>query len=215
MVNEFGEIILSNEEELKELDQLLINKIKNVGFVRFFREFIDCVKKLEFYCIKFFPERDVIYEAFFAELGGINLLSLPKKFVLNELTNMDLAIILHEVSHFKHLTLSNGMYMSPNIPDESGVDYKKLQDKFNVEYEAYYRSMYYNSIYEMNIRNEIIEANKLNLLHVLNMNGLTTRHYDEKEREIILKNVNPKDLIYTGKRIDLDNKLTNKEKSNE
>jgi hypothetical protein len=47
------------------------------------------------------------------------------------------------------------------------------------------------------------------------MNGLTTRHYDEKEREIILKNVNPKDLIYTGKRIDLDNKLTNEEKSNE
>jgi len=215
MVNEFGEIILSNEEELKELDSLLINKINNVGFVRFFREFIDCVRELEFYCIKFFPERDVDYAAFFAELGGINLLSLPKKFVVNDLTNIDLAIILHEASHFRHLTLSKGLYMSPNISDDSGTDYSKPQDKFNIEYEAYYRSMYYNSIYEMNIRNEVIEVNKKNLLYVLNKNGLTTRHYNKDEKEIILKNVNPRDLIYTGKRLDLDNKLTNKEKSNE
>jgi hypothetical protein len=105
--------------------------------------------------------------------------------------------------------------MSPNISDDSGTDYSKPQDKFNIEYEAYYRSMYYNSIYEMNIRNEVIEVNKKNLLYVLNKNGLTTRHYNKDEKEIILKNVNPRDLIYTGKRLDLDNKLTNKEKSNE
>jgi hypothetical protein len=60
----------------------------------------------------------------------------------------------------------------------------------------------------MNLRDDIVYANKKNLFNVLNMNGLTTRPYNEDERKKILENVVPNDLIYTGTKLNLDNKLT-------
>jgi hypothetical protein len=210
MINEFNEIILTTDEELNELDSLLLKNIKNEGFVKFFRRFIDDMKlKLEFYGIKFFPERKTEdYKAFFINYNEVNILSLPKEYVNSNVDNKALAIILHEVSHFYHLALAGGMYIAPNLSDKHLIDYSKCQGKFDIEYEAYYRSMVYNQVYDMGIRDEIIEVNKSNLLSVLAGNGMLYRSYTEEELKKLESVVLPGDLIFTGKPINLDNKLT-------
>lgn len=210
MINEFNEIVLTTDEELNELDSLLLKNIKNEGFIKFFRKFIDDMKlKLEFYGVKFFPERETeYYKAFFINYNEINILSLPKEYVNSNIDNHALAIILHEVSHFYHLALSGGMYLAPNLSGKALIDYAKCQGKFDIEYEAYYRSMYYNQVYDMGIRDEIIETNKSNLLSVLIQNGMLYRYYTEEELKKLKSVVLPGDLIFTGKPINLDNKLT-------
>jgi hypothetical protein len=211
---EFNDIVFSGEDEVKRLKLNTNNK----GFNKFFDDFINEMIKLEFYAIKFFSERDSTYEAFFSNIGGIGILALPRKFLESkELSSKDLSKILHEIGHFTHLMMSNGEFMTPRLYENRAVcleDYRNLQDKFNIEYETYYRSLYYNSIYDMDLRESIVEVNKLNLLNVLVANGLTTRYYAPDEIDKILPNIVPNDIIYTGERINLDNKLTNSEVKN-
>jgi hypothetical protein len=205
---EYNDIVYS---DMDEINKIKLNT-KNEGFNKFFKDFIDEMTKLEFYCIKFFSKRDAIYDAFFSNIGGIGVLALPKKFLeCKEIDSYGLSIILHEMSHYKHLMMSGGEFMTPRLFENKSVsftDYENIQDRYNIEYEAYYRSLYYNSIYNMNLRDDIVYANKKNLFNVLNMNGLTTRPYNEDERKKILENVVPNDLIYTGTKLNLDNKLT-------
>lgn len=82
-------------------------------------------------------------------------------------------VFIHEASHLLHVSVDRGVYMSPAFKDRpalSGFAGGKVdpnETKY-AEYEAGYRSLYYNQIYEMFPDNSaILKLNVANMTHYM------------------------------------------------
>lgn len=80
-------------------------------------------------------------------------------------------IFVHESSHFMHLVVDKGKFISPSFEHLKPMalaatnGHARSNTKY-LEYEAGYRSLYYNEIYEMYPDNEVIM--ELNLMNMTN-----------------------------------------------
>lgn len=101
----------------------------------------------------------------------------PKTKELTFKDDDEFTIFIHEASHFVHLVCDKGEFISPSFKHLEPMQYAasnghhRSNTKY-IEYEAGYRSLYYNSIYEMFEDNsQIMRMNLMNMLHYMSIKG--------------------------------------------
>lgn len=97
----------------------------------------------------------------------------PKTKELTFKDDDEFTIFIHEASHFMHLVVDKGEFISPSFkhlkPMEHAASNGHLKSNTKyLEYEAGYRSLYFNEIYEMFEDNsQILRMNLMNMMHYM------------------------------------------------
>lgn len=84
---------------------------------------------------------------------------------------------VHEASHFMHMVVDGGKFISPSFEHlepmvHAAFDGHRKSNTKYLEYEAGYRSLYYNEIYEMGPKELYFERNLQNMMHYVYVEGL-------------------------------------------
>lgn len=100
----------------------------------------------------------------------------PKTKELTFKDDDEFTIFIHEASHFLHLVCDKGKFISPSFehlkPMEHAASngHHRSNTKY-LEYEAGYRSLYYNGMYDMFEDNsQIMRMNLMNMMHYMRVN---------------------------------------------
>lgn len=84
---------------------------------------------------------------------------------------------VHEASHFMHLVVDGGKFISPSFDHlepmvHAAFDGHLRSNSKYLEYEAGYRSLYYNEIYEMGPKELYFQGNLRNMLNYVVVDGM-------------------------------------------
>ena len=84
---------------------------------------------------------------------------------------------VHEASHFMHMVVDSGKFISPSFEHlepmvHAAFDGHRRSNTKYLEYEAGYRSLYYNEIYEMGPKELYFKRNLQNMMHYVYVEGL-------------------------------------------
>ena len=84
---------------------------------------------------------------------------------------------VHEASHFMHMVVDGGKFISPSFEHlepmvHAAFDGHRRSNTKYLEYEAGYRSLYYNEIYEMGPKELYFKRNLQNMMHYVYVEGL-------------------------------------------
>lgn len=97
----------------------------------------------------------------------------PKTKELTFKDDDEFTIFIHEASHFMHLVVDKGEFISPSFKHLKPMAYAASNGHLRsntkyLEYEAGYRSLYFNEIYEMFEDNsQILRMNLMNMMHYM------------------------------------------------
>lgn len=87
----------------------------------------------------------------------------------------EFTIFIHEASHFMHLVCDNGKFISPSFQHLKPMEHARNSGHHRsntkyLEYEAGYRSLYFNEVYEMFEDNsQIMRMNLMNMMHYMSV----------------------------------------------
>lgn len=84
---------------------------------------------------------------------------------------------VHEASHFMHMVVDGGKFISPSFEHlepmvHAAFDGHRRSNTKYLEFEAGYRSLYYNEIYEMGPKELYFKRNLQNMMHYVYVEGL-------------------------------------------
>lgn len=84
---------------------------------------------------------------------------------------------VHEASHFMHMVVDGGKFISPSFEHlepmvHAAFDGHRKSNTKYLEFEAGYRSLYYNEIYEMGPKEIYFERNLKNMMNYVRVEGL-------------------------------------------
>ena len=84
---------------------------------------------------------------------------------------------VHEASHFMHLVVDGGKFMSPSFEHlepmvHAAFDGHRQSNTKYLEFEAGYRSLFYNEVYEMGPKELYFRRNLTNMLNYVSVDGL-------------------------------------------
>ena len=84
---------------------------------------------------------------------------------------------VHEASHFMHMVVDGGKFISPSFEHlapmvHAAFDGHLRSNSKYLEYEAGYRSLYYNEIYEMGPKELYFQGNLKNMLNYCTVDGM-------------------------------------------
>lgn len=129
---------------------------------------------------------------FFTERKFVNILYLSDKYLdaaanmLKFDTDEDIAIFIHECSHFLHLSSNGGKFLMNDVGELaplSAASAPTLKQRYWAEREAWFRSLGLNRIFRLGIEEAINTANAKNMLVVELSMGLRKGDLEELKKE--------------------------------
>jgi len=129
---------------------------------------------------------------FFTERKFVNILYLSDKYLdatTNTLkfdTDEDLAIFIHECSHFLHLSANGGKFLMKDVggdlPALSAVSAPTDKQRYLAEREAWFRSLGLNRCFRLGLEDAINAANANNMLSVEKLLGKRSESIEELKK---------------------------------
>lgn len=147
----------------------------NPGRCAFWDKVMAAMESLDFAVLKIGVKMPTGAGGFFTELLAVDSINLPDGPVLenNKIKFPDdnaFGVFIHEAAHFLHLIIDEGRRITKGHEGEVLTFEDQINDRTNtvrreIEYEAGYRSVYYNAVYKMFPGREIINLNLANMVN--------------------------------------------------